>query len=405
MNIKIQATNNGLSFLMNRTQLMSGNGLKSTQDRLERQAKRDSQVAFLEKQKENLKDMKTESLEDISRKLELLRGYNDQITAAKAEYNNSQKMHLLDEAIERGEKIAEEAEKNAPKTPEERREEIIREATGEDKDTGVRSGVLEELTEATEEITEEMSEAKNLNKEDDGMNIGGISGNSVGTQPFRINMNSGSDPTSRNIQNQIAAAQKQLQDLGDKKEMPPEEKMKKRQEIQQQISDLQNQLRQHQIEQRRENGSGSGTSMDDLLGGSRHIRGKIKNDTGMSSAGMQAIISAGSSMEQVKAKGALKTEMEGRAGVLDAEIKLDSARGDDVSKKKEELARVEAKAQDISASQMSIISDIDKKLDEAAESDRKVSEADKSEYADKKDDLTTASKNVDIQGNSVDIRL
>ena len=344
MNIKIQATNNGLSFLMNRTQLMSGNGLKSTQDRLERQAKRDSQVAFLEKQKENLKDMKTESLEDISRKLELLRGYNDQITAAKAEYNNSQKMHLLDEAIERGEKIAEEAEKNAPKTPEERREEIIREATGEDKDTGVRSGVLEELTEATEEITEEMSEAKNLNKEDDGMNIGGISGNSVGTQPFRINMNSGSDPT-------------------------------------------------------------RGTSMDDLLGGSRHIRGKIKNDTGMSSAGMQAIISAGSSMEQVKAKGALKTEMEGRAGVLDAEIKLDSARGDDVSKKKEELARVEAKAQDISASQMSIISDIDKKLDEAAESDRKVSEADKSEYADKKDDLTTASKNVDIQGNSVDIRL
>ena len=405
MNIKIQATNNGLSFLMNRTQLMSGNGLKSTQDRLECQAKRDSQVAFLEKQKENLKDMKTESLEDISRKLELLRGYNDQITAAKAEYNNSQKMHLLDEAIERGEKIAEEAEKNAPKTPEERREEIIREATGEDKDTDVRSGVLEELTEATEEITEEMSEAKNLNKEDDGMNIGGISGNSVGTQPFRINMNSGSDPTSRNIQNQIAAAQKQLQDLGDKKEMPPEEKMKKRQEILQQISDMQNQLRQHQIEQRRENGSGSGTSMDDLLGGSRHIRGKIKNDTGMSSAGMQAIISAGSSMEQVKAQGALKTEMEGRAGVLDAEIKLDSARGDDVSKKKEELARVETKVQDISASQMSIISNIDKKLDEAAESDREVSEADKPEVAEKKDDLTTTSKNVDIQGNSVDIRL
>ena len=260
------------------------------------------------------------------------------------EYNNSQKMHLIDEAMERGEKIAEEAEKDAPKTPEERREEIIREAMGEDKDTGVLSGVLEELTEATEEITEEMSEAKSFITEDDGMNIGGISGNSVGTQPFRINMNSGSDPT-------------------------------------------------------------RGTSMDDLLGGSRHIRGKTKDNTGMSSVGMQAIISAGSSMEQVKAQGALKTEMEGRAGVLDAEIKLDSARGDDVSKKKEELARVEAKAQDISASQMRFLSDIDKKLDEAAKSDQEVSEADKSECADKKDDLTTTSKNNDIQGNSVDIRL
>ena len=57
----------------------TNNMLKSTQDRLERQAKRDNQVAFFEQQKENLKYMQTDSLEDITRKLELLHGYDDQI--------------------------------------------------------------------------------------------------------------------------------------------------------------------------------------------------------------------------------------------------------------------------------------------------------------------------------------
>ena len=92
MNIKTQ----GISFFQ------QNNGLKSTQERMERQAKRDNQVAFFEKQKENLKNMKADTLDDISRKLELLHGYNDQIEAAKQEYNNSQMFHAMDEARERG---------------------------------------------------------------------------------------------------------------------------------------------------------------------------------------------------------------------------------------------------------------------------------------------------------------
>ena len=136
----------------------TNNMLKSTQDRLERQAKRDNQVAFFEQQKENLKYMKTDSLEDITRKLELLHGYDDQITAAKAEYNNSQVFHILDEAMERGEKIAEEAEKNALKTPEERREDIIEEATGVDMDGGMISEMMDEMSEIVEEMIEKASE-------------------------------------------------------------------------------------------------------------------------------------------------------------------------------------------------------------------------------------------------------
>lgn len=147
MNIKMQSIN-----------LFSNNGLKSTQDRLDRQAKRDSQIAFFEQQKENLKNMKAVSIEDISRKLELLHGYDDQITAAKAEYNNSQMFHILDEVRERAEKIAEEAEQYAPKTPEERLEDMIEEATGVDKDAGMLAEAMDELEEITEEMMEKSVE-------------------------------------------------------------------------------------------------------------------------------------------------------------------------------------------------------------------------------------------------------
>ncbi len=154
MNINMQGLN-----LLNRP--MS----KATQDRMERQAKRDNQIAFFEKQKENLKNMKTNSLEDIQRKLDMFQQYDDQIDAAKASYNNSQMFHILDEARERGEKIAEEAEKMAPKTPEERREEMIEEATGIDKDKGILSEVMDELEDQVEEITEMAEDMAELNEE------------------------------------------------------------------------------------------------------------------------------------------------------------------------------------------------------------------------------------------------
>lgn len=149
MNINMQSLN-----------LFNNNyGVKSVQDRMERQQKRDDQIAFYEQQKENLKNVKANTLDEISRKLEMLQGYNDAIDAAKEEYNNSQIWHVLDEAQERGEKIAEAAEKMEPKTPEERREDMIEEATGVEKDEGMLSEAIDELSDMTEDMTEEEMEA------------------------------------------------------------------------------------------------------------------------------------------------------------------------------------------------------------------------------------------------------
>ncbi|SFO07206.1 hypothetical protein SAMN05216351_10325 [Pseudobutyrivibrio sp. JW11] len=146
MNIKLQGID-----------LLGNLGLKSTQDRLNRQAERDNKIAFFEQQKENLKNMKADTIDEIAKKLAMFHGYEDQIAAAKMEYNNAQMFHVFDEAQELAEKIAEAAEKNDPKTPEERREDMIEEATGVEND-GMLDELMDNLTDAVEEVNEEMVE-------------------------------------------------------------------------------------------------------------------------------------------------------------------------------------------------------------------------------------------------------
>lgn len=129
--------------------LGGGNGLKSTQQKLERQETRDRQVAFFENQKENLRNVKCETVEEVARKLELFHSYEDQIKAAKAAYNNEQMWHMMDESREIGEKIAKAVEKSKPKTAEERQEDLVEEITGTESD-----GIMEELDEAIDEALE-----------------------------------------------------------------------------------------------------------------------------------------------------------------------------------------------------------------------------------------------------------
>lgn len=130
--------------------------LKSTQDKLERQQKAQSQIEFFENQKENLKNMQCDSIEEIARKLEMFHSYEDQIAAVKKQYNNEQMFHTMDEARERGEQIAELAEDYAHKTEEERKEEMVEEALGIEEKGGLTES-MEEVQEITEEMVEELA--------------------------------------------------------------------------------------------------------------------------------------------------------------------------------------------------------------------------------------------------------
>ena len=196
------------------------------------------------------------------------------------------------------------------------------------------------------------------------MKINGING--ANTQMGQMGMNQATDSYSRNIQSQIVNAQKQLQELSSNEEMTLEEKMKKRQEIQQQISDLNMQLRQHQAEQRKEKQQAKASSMDDMIGGTKSKAGE--KGIGMSQASMTAMISADTSIKQAKVQGSVATSMEGRAGVLESEIK--NNHGADVTKKKEELADVTQKAQAATASQMNTLAEANKVMEEAAVAER-----------------------------------
>lgn len=229
------------------------------------------------------------------------------------------------------------------------------------------------------------------------MKINGLSGTT--TQNGGMNILQGNDSVSKNIQNQISNAQKQLQELSANKEMSIEEKMKKRQEIQQQIADLNHQLRQHQIEQRKEQ-QAKKSSMDDMLGGTKKVSPKSgKQGTGLSQASMKAMISADSAMVQAKVQGGVATKMDGRAGALEAEIKLDMARGDDVTKKKEELAEVERKAITAESAQMNTLAETNRELEEAAKAEQQCEKVyDKDKATDKKAVVSNEKENRNIEG-------
>ncbi|MCM1175487.1 MAG: hypothetical protein NC341_10610 [Blautia sp.] len=155
MNIKLQGAMNSFS---GGYSVFSQKGLKSTEEKLERQEKRDSQVAFYEKQKENLKNRKCSTVEEIAEKLDALKSCDDRIAGVKAAYNHEQMWHILDEAREIGEKIAGAVEKTEPKTPEERREEIIEEAMGTETSGGLLEEVLEDAAQTQEELREAVQE-------------------------------------------------------------------------------------------------------------------------------------------------------------------------------------------------------------------------------------------------------
>lgn len=148
----------GSSLFVGNNSLFQNRGLKSTQERMKKQEERDNRIAYLENQKSSLKNMECDTLEEISRKLDFFHSYENQIEAAKEEYNQSQMMHVMDEARERGEQIAKAAEKNEPKTPEERREELAEEALGTDENKSEMSENMEELAELAEDTMEEMED-------------------------------------------------------------------------------------------------------------------------------------------------------------------------------------------------------------------------------------------------------
>lgn len=216
--------------------------------------------------------------------------------------------------------------------------------------------------------------------------------NGVNPNPGQARMQQQKDSVSKDIQKQIADKQKELQNLSSNSELGMEEKQKKRQEIMQEISDLNNQLRQHQMELRREaaqtrKNQSSGSSVDELTGGRTKKAGK--QGRVMSQASMQAVISADSAVKQAQIQGSTANRLENQAHILESEIKQDKGRTD-VTKKEEELTRVEQRAEEAEASQMNTLSDAGELIEKAKETESK--ETQTKEKAEKTESKETQTK-------------
>ena len=198
------------------------------------------------------------------------------------------------------------------------------------------------------------------------MRVDGIKG--ADSQISGVNLMQTNDSFSKMIQSQIANAQEQLQKLSENNDMSVEEKMKRRQEIQQQITDLDHQLRQHQIVQRRAN-QGKDNVIERNLSTKRADKSGKGAQQGMRASTMRVIISADAAMSQAQVQSSVATRMEGRVGVLEAEIKQDSANGKSVESKQEDLIEVQQKLATTETSQMNVLSVVNKRLEEATDAE------------------------------------
>ena len=103
-----------------------------------------------------------------------------------------------------------------------------------------------------------------------------------------------------------------------------------------------------------------------------------------------ALLSANASRQIAHVQYATKKQMDGHAGVLDAEIKLDSGRGGDVTKKKEELEETQKKAAELTEATVNTLSTANEDLKKAAKEDQEAQRAEKA--AEKKKSEKAAEK-------------
>ncbi len=118
-----------------------------------------------------------------------------------------------------------------------------------------------------------------------------------------------------------------------------------------------------------------------------------------------SLLSANNSMKIARVQQGSKIQMDGHAGVLDAEIKLDSARGGEVRKKQEELEETKKKASEIEESTMNTLSAAAGDLKKAAKEDLEARRAEKAEEKKKAEEAAEkkkAEKKATEEGTSIE---
>ena len=97
----------------------------------------------------------------------------------------------------------------------------------------------------------------------------------------------------------------------------------------------------------------------------------------LSSIMTRSLLSANTSRQIAHVQHSVKKQMDGHAGVLEAEIKLDGARGGDTKKKQEELEETQKKAAELTKTTVNTLAEANEDLQKAAKEDQEVQRAEK----------------------------
>lgn len=176
---------------------------------------------------------------------------------------------------------------------------------------------------------------------------------------------SAEDAAIKNARQQIEALNKQLQALSENEDMDPKTKSEKKQELQKQISDLNTQIRQREIELRREKQEAMPTKNN------RQEKAE-KSSGGFSQSVSDGLISVSNALKGAKALHGLGKRLSGRAGELNAEIKADLARGADTAAKEKELEKVNKGIKSTAEESIKMLGAAKKELDTSEKEDDEV---------------------------------
>lgn len=195
-----------------------------------------------------------------------------------------------------------------------------------------------------------------------------------------VSAGGGVDAYSKGIMKEIENIRQQMQELSQNDSLSMEEKMKKKQQLQQRINELNNELRKHQIEQRRQKQESSAGKNDMLPEPAEKSSKKDTNGVsgGLSAGNMQAVISADASMEISKAGRRAANGLKATARVLKGEIKADGGRGN-VEAKQKQLQEVEERAENAMASQMKQMTEAVHDMKQTATSSEETEEEERGE--------------------------
>ena len=205
------------------------------------------------------------------------------------------------------------------------------------------------------------------------MNVNRVNTNQPPLAPSKGSSNAAMDTVSKNLQSKILDAQKQRQELSANHEITAEEKISQRQKIQQEISDLKRQLRQHEMEQKqeqqkddlaaqekdeqkkaltKEQQQASSTDDRDKNADTAKTEDKSRNRLKQTAKG---VVSTQAFEEQSRIENSATAKREGRVRLLESEIRQDNARGSDTKQKKAQLNSIRQKEKIMDTARQSIM--------------------------------------------------